>query len=211
MNFFRYDTDDFWDCAIRYYTGPENHQCCSNKMGPVTDPMAVVDTQLSVHGIDGIRIMDASAMPMIVSGNTHATIVMMAERGVQLIKQRWMPVNTIDRGGFAPDSADSTGASSASKPSVANKPHLQHTLQSGQHSMQWHAHHTPVYHQGQHYQPNTNYQSQPGYYYDPYVQQNPNYHQYHKGQQQGYYPSTQNVNGYRYVENPGINEFQYSK
>ncbi|CAG9863883.1 unnamed protein product [Phyllotreta striolata] len=92
-----FDSDDFWGCAIRYYTGPENHQACSLKMGPSTDRLAVVDSKLMVHGIDGIRVMDASAMPELVSGNTHASIVMMAERGVQFIKDRWLTVtaNTI--------------------------------------------------------------------------------------------------------------------
>nr|CAH7768386.1 unnamed protein product [Callosobruchus chinensis] len=65
---FRYDTDNFWHCAVRYYTGPENHQACSCKMGPSSDPLAVVDNKLAIHGIDGIRIMDASAMPVLVSG-----------------------------------------------------------------------------------------------------------------------------------------------
>ncbi|KAJ8939681.1 hypothetical protein NQ314_011044, partial [Rhamnusium bicolor] len=96
-----YDSDEFWKCAVRYYTGPENHQASSCRMGPSTDPLAVVDNQLQVYGIDGLRIMDASAMPILVSGNTHATIVMMAERGVDFIKQRWLKTNTItNRGGF---------------------------------------------------------------------------------------------------------------
>lgn len=67
-------------------------------MGPKSDPMAVVDNQLMVHDIDGIRVMDASAMPIIVSGNTHATIVMMAERGVEFIKKRWLSNTVRNRG-----------------------------------------------------------------------------------------------------------------
>ncbi|CAH1099114.1 unnamed protein product [Psylliodes chrysocephalus] len=93
---FAYDSDSFWGCAIKHKTGPENHQSCSLKMGPSTDPMAVVDSKLMVYGIDGIRVLDASSMPELLSGNTHATIVMMAERGVEFIKERWVPaVNTI--------------------------------------------------------------------------------------------------------------------
>ncbi|XP_074042098.1 glucose dehydrogenase [FAD, quinone] [Leptinotarsa decemlineata] len=90
-----YDTDNFWQCAVRYYTGPENHQACSCKMGPSSDPMAVVDNKLRVHGIEGLRITDASAMPILVSGNTHATIVMMAERGVDFIKEKWLTASDI--------------------------------------------------------------------------------------------------------------------
>lgn len=67
-------------------------------MGPNSDPMSVVDDQLMIHGIDGIRVMDASAMPIIVSGNTHATIVMMAERGVDFIKKRWLLNSLNNRG-----------------------------------------------------------------------------------------------------------------
>ncbi|CAH1163506.1 unnamed protein product [Phaedon cochleariae] len=90
-----YDTDDFWECAVRFYTGPENHQACSCKMGPASDPLAVVDNKLRVHGIDGLRIMDASAMPRLVSGNTHATIVLIAERGVDFIKERWLKSSNV--------------------------------------------------------------------------------------------------------------------
>ncbi|KAJ8963250.1 hypothetical protein NQ318_018716 [Aromia moschata] len=97
-----YDTDSFWECALRHYTGPENHQASSCRMGPPSDPLAVVDNELRVHGLDGLRVMDASAMPILVSGNTHATIVMMAERGVDFIKKRWLPVTSVaNRGGFA--------------------------------------------------------------------------------------------------------------
>ncbi|KAJ8924237.1 hypothetical protein NQ315_007029, partial [Exocentrus adspersus] len=107
-----YDTDAFWNCAVRYYTGPENHQASSCRMGPSSDPTAVVNNQLEVHGIDGIRVMDASAMPILVSGNTHATIVMMAERGVDFIKRRWLPSNSLgSRGGFASNQKKAGGSS----------------------------------------------------------------------------------------------------
>lgn len=87
---FRYDSDDFWKCALRYSTGPENHQGSSCRMGPSTDEFAVVDNQLRVYGIESLRIADASVMPRIVSGNMHATIVMIAERTVNFIKQTWL-------------------------------------------------------------------------------------------------------------------------
>ncbi|RZB40283.1 GMC oxred C domain containing protein [Asbolus verrucosus] len=88
-----YNSDDFWKCAARYYTGPENHQAGSCKMGPSSDPLAVVDPQLQVYGIEGLRVMDASVMPTVVSGGTHATIVMIAEKGVDFIKQKWLSNN----------------------------------------------------------------------------------------------------------------------
>lgn len=54
------------------------------KMGQ--DPMAVVDDQLRVHGLVGLRVIDASVMPTMVSGNTNAAVIMIAEKGADLVK-----------------------------------------------------------------------------------------------------------------------------
>lgn len=97
----QYDSDQYWECAVRHSTGPENHQVGSCKMGPASDSEAVVDPTLKVHGIDNVRVMDCSVMPMIVSGNTHATAVMIAEKGVDSIKKRWQRSPDLsNRGGF---------------------------------------------------------------------------------------------------------------
>ena len=50
------------------------------KMGPKTDPMAVVDQNLKIHGLDGIRVADASIMPETVRANTNVTTMMIGER-----------------------------------------------------------------------------------------------------------------------------------
>jgi choline dehydrogenase len=50
-----------------------------------SDPAAVVDERLRVHGIDGLRVIDASIMPRITSGNTNAPTYMIAERGAELV------------------------------------------------------------------------------------------------------------------------------
>lgn len=63
-----------------------HHQSGSCKMG--LDYMAVVDPQLRVYGVEGLRVADASVMPVVPSGNCHAAIMMIAERGADLIKQQ---------------------------------------------------------------------------------------------------------------------------
>ena len=85
-----FDSDDYWRCALRYMTGPENHQLGTCKMGPEKDEMAVVDSKLAVHGISGLRIADSSIIPSPISGNNHAPIVMIAERCADFVKDFWL-------------------------------------------------------------------------------------------------------------------------
>lgn len=61
------------------------HPVGSAKMGPVEDPDAVVDNALRVHGITGLRVVDASIFPLIPSGNTHAPVVAVADRAADMI------------------------------------------------------------------------------------------------------------------------------
>lgn len=66
------------DEFIRNHAETAFHPSCSCKMG--SDDMAVVDGQGRVHGMEGLRVVDASIMPLIITGNLNATTIMMAEK-----------------------------------------------------------------------------------------------------------------------------------
>ena len=63
------------------------HPSGTCSMGPAQNPMSVVDARLRVHGVQGLRVVDCSVMPTLVSGNTNAPVVMMAEKAADLIKE----------------------------------------------------------------------------------------------------------------------------
>ncbi|WPN28452.1 choline dehydrogenase [Pseudomonas sp. P5_109] len=79
-------SDEALDAWARQVTETGYHASGTCKMGPVGDTEAVVDPQLRVHGLDGLRVVDASTMPVIVSGNTNAPTVMIAEKASDLIR-----------------------------------------------------------------------------------------------------------------------------
>ncbi|HBO3002255.1 choline dehydrogenase [Pseudomonas aeruginosa] len=74
------------DEFIRNHAETAFHPSCSCKMG--SDDMAVVDGQGRVHGMEGLRVVDASIMPLIITGNLNATTIMMAEKIADRIRGR---------------------------------------------------------------------------------------------------------------------------
>ena len=65
----------------------QHHISGTCKMGPSSDPMAVVDQYGHVHGLEGLRVVDASVMPDVIRANTNATTIMIAERVADWIKE----------------------------------------------------------------------------------------------------------------------------
>jgi choline dehydrogenase len=71
---------------IRNRADTQYHPVGTCKMGPASDPMAVVDAQLRVKGIAGLRVADASIMPTLIGGNTNAPSIMIGEKCAELIR-----------------------------------------------------------------------------------------------------------------------------
>ncbi|XP_046998690.1 glucose dehydrogenase [FAD, quinone]-like [Schistocerca americana] len=93
-----FGSDSYWACVVKRATGAENHQAGTCKMGPASDPLAVVDERLRVHGVSSLRVVDASIFPRVPNSNPTAAIVMAAEKLADMIKE---------------DNADTSGSSSS--------------------------------------------------------------------------------------------------
>jgi choline dehydrogenase len=79
-------SDAALDDYLRANAVADIHSTGTCRMGP--DQMAVVDSQLRVHGIVGLRVVDASVMPRVPAGNTNVPVMMLAEKASDLIRRR---------------------------------------------------------------------------------------------------------------------------
>mgnify|MGYP003288309829 CR=1 FL=1 len=79
--------DDALDAWMLANVTTQHHSSGTCRMGPASDPMAVVDQYCRVHGVEGLRVVDASVMPDVIRANTNATTMMIAERVADWMKE----------------------------------------------------------------------------------------------------------------------------
>ena len=84
-------TDEELDAFVRQTGDTGYHPSSTCKMGCENDPMTVVDSQTRVLGIENLRVIDASIMPSVVSGNLNGPTIMMAEKAADIIKGKKLP------------------------------------------------------------------------------------------------------------------------
>lgn len=77
----------------RHYSQTIYHPIGTAKMGPSNDPEAVVDARLRVYGVKNLRVVDASIMPIIPTGNTNAPTIMVGEKASDMIKEDHLNYN----------------------------------------------------------------------------------------------------------------------
>jgi len=86
---FEFKSDDYLKCFIKHMITTLYHPIGTAKMGPDSDRLAVVDSNLKVKAIDNLRVIDASIMPFMISANTNGPTIMIGEKGVDFIIKEW--------------------------------------------------------------------------------------------------------------------------
>lgn len=89
-------TDEQIDAFVRDAVESAYHPCGSCRMGAEDDDMAVIDSQMRVRGLQGLRVIDSSVFPTIPNGNLNAPTIMVAERAADIIKHQNLPRAEVD-------------------------------------------------------------------------------------------------------------------
>jgi choline dehydrogenase len=90
-------SDDEVDAFVRAKVESAYHPSCSNRMGRRDDPMAVVDPEARVIGLESLRVIDSSIMPSITTGNLNAPTIMLAEKAADVILGKSLPPASVAR------------------------------------------------------------------------------------------------------------------
>ncbi|XP_075983425.1 glucose dehydrogenase [FAD, quinone]-like [Anticarsia gemmatalis] len=85
----KFNSDGYWECAVRTVTATLHHQIATCKMGPPSDPDAVVDPELRVYGVNNLRVVDSSIIPRTIVAHTNAPAIMIGEKAADMIKRDW--------------------------------------------------------------------------------------------------------------------------
>ncbi|KAM7349693.1 uncharacterized protein ACRADG_008539 [Cochliomyia hominivorax] len=86
---YEFGSDDYWRCSIRTMTYTLHHQVATCRMGPSTDPTAVVSPELKVHGIRKLRVVDGGVIPFPPTAHTNAATYMIGEKAADMIRGAW--------------------------------------------------------------------------------------------------------------------------
>ncbi|XP_056631505.1 glucose dehydrogenase [FAD, quinone]-like [Diorhabda sublineata] len=84
-----FDSDEYWECALRIVIGSYFHMVSSCKMGRSDDKEAIVDYELKVFGIDKLRVVDVGVIPLPLSGHTMSPGYVIGEKAADIIKRSW--------------------------------------------------------------------------------------------------------------------------
>lgn len=85
-------SDSYWECAVRTMIVSARHLGATCRMGPPNDVYAVVDPELRVYGVEGLRVADSSAIPRPITAHSSTPAIMIGEKAADMIQRTWSNV-----------------------------------------------------------------------------------------------------------------------